>query len=59
MLNIPFRYLDFISVQSLAFNGPWDNITGMNAPLYPRADEFGVEYNGVDRSTLNLVCKFN
>lgn len=36
-------------------NGAWDTITGLNAPLYSRPSEVGVDYGGADRSTLNLV----
>ena len=57
-LNISCRYVDFLSVSTYDFNGAWDTITGMNAPLYPRAEEFDMEYGGVNRTTRNLVCKF-
>lgn len=33
--------LDFINLMAYDFNGAWDNITGMNAPLYSRPDEAG------------------
>lgn len=33
--------LDFINLMAYDFNGAWDNITGMNAPLYSRPSEAG------------------
>ena len=38
------------------FNGAWDIQTGVNSPLYARADESGVGFDGSQRDTLNLVC---
>jgi len=48
--------VDFLNVMTYDFNGAWDIQTGVNSPLYPRADETGVGFDGSERSTLNLVC---
>jgi len=41
--------LDFINLMAYDINGAWDNITGINAPLYKRQAEVGTE-----RETLNV-----
>ena len=28
------RYLDYVSVMTYDYYGSWDNVTGINAPLY-------------------------
>nr|UBY12664.1 chitinase [Eisenia andrei] len=48
------QYLDFISIMTYDFNGAWDIQTGVNSPLYARADESGVGFDGSERDTLNL-----
>jgi chitinase len=50
------QYVDYINIMTYDYNGAWDTITGMNAPLYPRADEFLVGSDGQNRSTRNVVC---
>jgi GH18 family chitinase len=30
-----FRYLDFINVMTYDMHGPWDMVTGHNAPVFP------------------------
>lgn len=49
------RSVDLLNVMTYDFNGAWDTITGLNSPLYSRADEAGIDYGGTGRSTLNLV----
>ena len=31
-----FSYLDYVSVMTYDYHGAWDNVTGINAPLYGR-----------------------
>jgi GH18 family chitinase len=33
-----FSYLDYVSVMTYDYYGAWDNVTGINAPLYGRND---------------------
>ncbi|XP_018377441.1 PREDICTED: probable chitinase 2, partial [Trachymyrmex cornetzi] len=35
------KYLDFINVMTYDLHGAWESITGHNAPLYSRKNEFG------------------
>lgn len=42
-------YVDFLIVMTYDYNGAWENVTGLNAPLYPRPDEIGTW-----RESLNL-----
>lgn len=32
-----FSYLDYVSVMAYDYYGAWDNVTGINAPLYARS----------------------
>jgi GH18 family chitinase len=33
---VVFSYLDYVSVMTYDYYGAWDNVTGINAPLYGR-----------------------
>ncbi|XP_022920930.2 acidic mammalian chitinase-like [Onthophagus taurus] len=39
--NVPAlsTYLDFINVMTYDLHGPWDSVTGQNAPLYPASSD--------------------
>jgi chitinase len=55
-IDLISQSLDFINLMSYDLNGAWDVITGLNSPLYARADEIGAsDSSGTDRSTLNMV----
>lgn len=47
-----FSELDFINLMAYDLNGAWDDNTGHNSPLYPRADETG------DDLYLNVVSMY-
>jgi chitinase len=53
-VDLIHQYVDFINIMTYDYNGGWDSITGMNAPLYPRPDEFIVGDDFQNRSTRNL-----
>ncbi len=51
-----FRYVDFVSVMTYDFHGKWEDRTGHNSPLYPRADEQGTaRYLNMVREVLTSV----
>jgi chitinase len=50
---LDFSYLDYVSVMTYDYYGAWDNVTGINAPLYAR-DLLGEEEDE-DRRWKNVV----
>ena len=46
-------YLDYVSVMSYDYYGAWDNVTGINAPLYGRDSS---EEGNNDEQWKNVVC---
>lgn len=36
------QVLDLLNVMTYDYHGSWDNVTGVNAPLYPQPDRWSV-----------------
>ena len=49
-----FSYLDYVSVMAYDYYGAWDNVTGINAPLYGKDLPGGEEED--DEKWKNVVC---
>ena len=47
-----YSTLDFADLMTYDLHGPWESVTGINAPLYRSTSETGVQ------ATLNVVSDF-
>eukprot|EP01112_Ceratiomyxa_fruticulosa_P004624 TRINITY_DN1515_c0_g1_i3.p1 TRINITY_DN1515_c0_g1~~TRINITY_DN1515_c0_g1_i3.p1 ORF type:complete len:452 (-),score=80.03 TRINITY_DN1515_c0_g1_i3:1273-2628(-) len=61
--NLPavYKYLDYINLMTYDYEGPWENVTGENAPLYDPASNMNVNFTvsyyqqlGIPLSLINL-----